>query len=388
MIRFVGRRLLWSALTLWAVVTVSFFLMRAAPGGPFDSDKPLPEAVRANLQRTFGLAADIAAPVAGTVSSIRVKPGEHVSQGAVIAVISAQGGGLADVVVDRQTEIGVVLASAGDAVAKGRAIAVRPTSAGEQYATSLRSYASGDFGVTYTSEGSRTVLENVQQGFSVSLELGLYALLVALLVGVGSGALAGYKHGSWWDHAAMAGALTAVSLSTIVLGPLFVLVFCVQLGWFPWGGWQAWTWSGDAALVKVLPSVTLGLVYAAWFSRLTRAGMVEVLQQPWIQTARAKGLTEWHVLTRHALLPALLPPLAYLGPALAGIVTGSVVIERIFAVPGIGEHFVSAALNRDYPMVMGTVVLYATLLIAANLLVDVLHAAIDPRVRSRALAGE
>ena len=385
MITLVLRRGLWSLLTLWAVVTVSFFLMRAAPGGPFSSDKPLPPAVRANLERTFGLAADMRAPAAGQLRENRVISGQKWQEGEVLAVILRADGGIAELQAPADG-VGVrAVKVAGSQVSEGDVLALRQTSTWEQYAAAMTSYLRGDLGVTYASEGSRTVLENIAAGFSVSLELGLLALLVALTVGIGSGLLAGWRAGTWIDHVSMAGALAAVSLSTIVLGPLLVLVFCVQLRWLPWGGWTAWAWSDGRGLVKLLPALTLGLVYAAWFSRLVRAGVQETLRQPWLMTARAKGLSEWQVLTRHALLPSLVPALGYLGPALAGIVTGSVVVERIFAVPGIGESFVTAALNRDYPMVMGTVVLYAALLIGANLLVDVLHAAIDPRVRQRAL---
>ncbi len=380
------RRLLWSLVTLWAVVTISFWLMRIAPGGPFDSDKPLPAAVEANLKRTFGLAADVLAPVSGTVVELRVVAGQSWRAGEAVAVIRS-GTERLDVTVANAGKAVRTVVKKGAQVMEGAPLLVRETTLWEQYSAALTSYARGDFGVTYASEGARTVMQNVTAGFAVSLELGLYALFVALIFGVGSGLVAGMYHKTWIDHAAMASALIAVSLSTIVIGPLLVLVLCVQLQWLPWGGWQPWSWTGGDGLVKILPSLTLGLVYAAWFSRLVRAGLLEVTQQPWMQTARAKGLSERRVIFVHALKPALLPALSYLGPALAGIVTGSVVIERIFAIPGIGEHFVSAALNRDYPMVMGTVVLYAALLIAANLAVDIAQAWLDPRVRTRVFDG-
>jgi len=180
---------------------------------------------------------------------------------------------------------------------------------------------------------------------------------------------------------AMTAALIAVSASSLVLGSVLLLVFCVWLQWLPWGGWEAFSYDWVHFQVKILPTATLALVYAAWFARLTRAGMLEVINQNWIRTARAKGLSEWQVVSRHAFRGAILPAVSFLGPALAGIVTGSVVVERIFAVPGIGEYFVTAAVNRDYPMVMGTVVLYSALLILANIAVDVAYAALDPRVR-------
>ena len=382
-VRWLGGRLLGALVTLWVVVTLSFVLMRVAPGGPFDRDKPLPPAVQANLQRTFGLAKDIHVGRAGRLVKVLVGAGDTVMPGDVLAVIAPVGGDQPlEVRADRELAVVRVVAQVGAELTTDDVLIVRETGLLEQYGAALGSYLRGDFGVTYTSEGARTVVENLAQGFSVSLELGLYALFIALLVGVGSGLLAGLKADTWVDHAAMGGALLAVSMSSIVLGPLLVLVFCVQLGWLPWGGWQAWSLMPADLAHKVLPSLTLGLVYAAWFSRLVRAGLIDVMKQPWIRAARAKGISELRVVLVHALRPALLPAVSFLGPALAGIVTGSVVIERIFAVPGVGEYFVAAALNRDYPMVMGTVVLYASLLIAANLLVDMLYGVLDPRVRS------
>jgi oligopeptide transport system permease protein len=226
------------------------------------------------------------------------------------------------------------------------------------------------------------VLANLLAAFPVSLEMGLYALVFALVFGVSLGLVAGLYRNTWIDHVSMTAALVAVSASSLVLGSVLLMVFCVWLRWLPWGGWEAFSFAGPDLLAKILPTLTLGLVYAAWFARLTRAGMLEVIGQDWIRTARAKGLSEWQVVTRHALRGAILPAVSFLGPALAGIVTGSVVVERIFAVPGVGEYFVTAAINRDYPMVMGTVVLYSSLLILANLAVDVTYAALDPRVRA------
>ena len=380
--RWFAGRFAGAILTLWAVITLSFVLMRVAPGGPFDRDKPLPPAVEANLQRTFGLAADVPVDVAGRLTAIGASAGATIPAGAVLAVIAGTDAAH-EIIAATAMEVVRVVAGVGDEVRPGEVLVIRRTGLLEQYRAALLSYLQGDFGVTYSSEGARTVMEDLQAGFSVSLELGIYALIVALLVGVGSGLLAGLRRDTWVDHAAMGSALLAVSMSSIVLGPLLVLVFCVQLRWLPWGGWQAWSWSAEHLAFKLLPALTLGLVYAAWFSRLVRAGLIDVLDQPWIRTARAKGVGELRLVLVHALRPALLPAVSFLGPALAGIVTGSVVVERIFAVPGVGEYFVAAALNRDYPMVMGTVVLYAPLLIAAHLLVDILYGYLDPRVRSR-----
>jgi oligopeptide transport system permease protein len=363
---FVLRRLGAGVLTLWVVVTLSFVLMRLAPGGPFDKEKPLPPAVVANLKRTFGLARDVPSPVAGTLESWLVRPGQEVAQGQALALVSG-----AEVKADRALVVTQPIGVPGRILQRGEVLLVRETSVIEQYLASLSSYARLDFGVTYASEGSVTVMHNLAQAFPVSLEMGLYALVL----------LAGLKRNTWVDYLSMTLALIAVSASSLVLGSLLLLVFCVWLRWLPWGGWEAFAYDWPHLQVKLLPSVTLALVYAAWFARLTRAGMLEVISQNWIRTARAKGLSEWQVVSHHAFRGAILPAVSFLGPALAGIVTGSVVVERIFSVPGVGEYFVTAAVNRDYPMVMGTVVLYSSLLILANIAVDVAYAALDPRVR-------
>ena len=373
---FVLRRLAAGVLTLWVVVTLSFVLMRLAPGGPFDKEKPLPPAVVANLKRTFGLARDVASPVAGKLERWLVRQGEEVKEGQVLAVVSGR-----EVKADRDLVVTQAIGTPGREIKAGEPLLVRETSVLEQYLTSLSSYTRLEFGATYASEGSVTVMHNLKAAFPVSLEMGLYALVVALVLGVSLGLLAGLRRNTWVDYVSMTAALIAVSASSLVLGSVLLLVFCVWLRWLPWGGWEAFAFDWVHFQVKLLPTATLALVYAAWFARLTRAGMLEVISQNWIRTARAKGLSEWQVVSRHAFRGAILPAVSFLGPALAGIVTGSVVVERIFSVPGIGEYFVTAAVNRDYPMVMGTVVLYSSLLILANIAVDVAYAALDPRVR-------
>lgn len=384
--RYVARRLLQGLVTLWAIVTVSFALMRVAPGGPFDKEKPLPPAVVANLKRTYGLAADVRSEVAGTLVRHHVQAGQPVARGQALAELRTPAGlhtpaGLFTQRADRDLTVVQPVGEPGRPVQPGEPLLVRDTTLAEQYLTALGSYARLDLGVTYASEGARTVTETLAQSFPVSLELGLLALVLALALGVSIGLLAGLYRNSWIDHVAMTGALAAVSMSSIILGPLLILVFGVTLRWLPWGGWEPLSWRWEHAQVKILPILTLALIYAAWFARLARAGLLEVLHQGFIRTARAKGLSEWQVVTRHALRGALLPVVSFLGPALAGIVTGSVVVERVFTVPGVGEYFVTAAVNRDYPLVMGTVVLYSSILIVANLAVDVAYAALDPRVR-------
>ena len=381
---FVLRRLVQGLLTMWVVVTLSFLLMRAAPGGPFDREKPLPPAVMANLGRTFGLAADLPSPVAGTVLRFVNKVRAQVREGEVLAIVRNAAGAEVTVPAPRDLILVQNVGEPGRKIAIGQTLCVRQTGIFEQYLASLVSYAHLDFGVTYASEGATSVLHNLLVSFPVSLELGVMALILALAFGVTAGFVAALYRNTWIDHVAMTGALGAVSLSSIVLGPLLVLIFGVWLQWLPWGGWEPFSFSWPHLQVKILPVVTLAIVYAGWFARLARAGLLEVIHQDFIRTARAKGLSEFAVVTRHALRGALLPVVSFLGPALAGIVTGSVVVERIFSVPGIGEYFVTAAVNRDYPMVMGTVVLYSCLLILANIGVDIAYAVLDPRVRTEA----
>jgi oligopeptide transport system permease protein len=205
------------------------------------------------------------------------------------------------------------------------------------------------------------------------MQLGLQALLIALLLGVPAGLVAGLKQNQWQDYTAMGGAMLGVSMPNFVLGPILILVFSLQLGWFTSGGWEKWADS-------VLPSLSLGLYYAAYVARLSRGGMLEIIRQDYIRTARAKGLREFLVVSRHAMRGALLPVASFLGPAFAAMLTGSVVIEEIFTLPGLGSHFVRAAFARDYNLVLGVVILYSSLLVLLNLAVDVLYTVLDPRV--------
>ncbi|MBT3288415.1 MAG: ABC transporter permease, partial [Victivallales bacterium] len=230
-----------------------------------------------------------------------------------------------------------------------------------------------DLGISYKHPG-RTVNQIISEHFPVSLELGLWALLVALSVGIPAGVLAALKHNSRWDYLPMSLAMTGICLPTFVLGPILALVFGVKLGWFSPAGWDS---PGD----RVLPALTLGLYFAAYVARLARGGMLDILSRDFIRTARAKGLPEWRVVCSHALRGGLLPVLTFLGPACAGLITGSFVVEKVFWVPGLGTYFVDAAFARDYTVIMGTVLFYAVLIVGLNLVVDLLHALLDPRVR-------
>jgi oligopeptide transport system permease protein len=288
--------------TLWAIATLTFFLMRAAPGGPFQSEREIPAAAKAQLERAYGLDRPLA----------------------------------------------------------------------EQYVRFLGNAARLDFGPSYKYP-TQQVKDIIFASFPVSLELGLWALLLSLAIGVPLGVLAANRQNTGFDYGAMASTLLGVSVPNFVLGPLLVLVFSLTLYWLPPALWMS---PAD----RVLPVLTLAAIYLAYIARLTRGGMLETLRQDYIRTARAKGLPESRVIFGHALKLGILPVVSYLGPAVARIVMGSIVIEQIFAIPGLGRHLVSAAFNRDYTLVLGIVVFYAGFLMVLNLVVDVMYAWLDPRV--------
>jgi oligopeptide transport system permease protein len=231
----------------------------------------------------------------------------------------------------------------------------------------------GDLGPSFKYP-NRTVNEIIADKLPVSLELGLISLAIALVIGLTLGVLAAVKRNTWIDYVCSSAAMIGICVPTFVLGPLFVLLFAIHFGWFNASGWYS-------PIDRVLPSLTLGCVYAAYVARLTRGGMLEVLNQDYIRTARAKGASETRVIFRHALRGGLLPVVSFLGPAIAGILTGSFVIETIFQIPGLGREFVNSAFNRDYTLVLGTVVLYAGLLIGLNLAVDIAQVWLNPKLK-------
>lgn len=243
-----------------------------------------------------------------------------------------------------------------------------------QYAAYLGKAVRGDLGPSYRYP-TRSVNDLIAESFPVSLQLGALAMLIALAAGLGGGIVASLKPNSLSDHAAMSAAMVGICLPTFVLGPLLVLLFGLKLGWVNVAGWET---LGD----RILPALTLAAPFAAYIARLARGGMLEILPQDFIRTARAKGVPESQVILRHALRGGLLPVVSFLGPALAGIITGSFVVETIFQIPGLGRYFVTAAFNRDYFMIQGTVVFYGMLIIAFNMMVDIAIAALDPRVRT------
>lgn len=304
MLRYILRRLLEFIPVLFIIVTVVFFLVRLAPGGPFDAtERDVPPEVLQAIKAQYNLDAPL-----------------HI-----------------------------------------------------QYADYLRKLVQGDLGPSLQ-KPSRTVSEWILYRFPKSLELGLYALGVALAVGLAAGIMAALRPNTITDYAPMSFSMAGICIPNFVLGPVLVLLFALWLGWLPVSGW-------DTPESKILPSITLGAPFAAYVARLTRGGMFEVLSQDFIRTARAKGLSESRVILRHAVRGGLQPVIVFLGPATAGLLTGSFVVETIFQVPGLGREFVDAAFRRDYTMIMGVVLFYGVLILLMNLIVDIVVAWLDPRVR-------
>ena len=305
MLGYVLRRLIGAVPTLFLVVTGAFFLMRVAPGGPFDRERTLEPTVMANLNAAFRLDEPLL----------------------------------------------------------------------DQYLHYLGNLARGDLGPSFIYRDF-TVTELLARGLPVSMTLGGLALLLALLLGGLLGCLAALRQGSWVDTLVIAIATFGITVPNFVLAPFLALVFGVWLAWLPAGGWGEGHWRN-----LILPVIALALPQVAVVARLTRGAMIETLRADHIRTARAYGLPTSRVVLGHALRAAALPAVSYLGPAAAGLMTGSIVIEQIFGLPGIGRYFVTGALNRDYTLVMGTVVIVAVFVIVFNLIVDVLYAVLDPRVR-------
>jgi oligopeptide transport system permease protein len=247
----------------------------------------------------------------------------------------------------------------------------------QQFWAYLSGLIRGDLGPSFRYR-DYSVAELIGTGFPLSLRIGLLAIVLALLVGISSGTIAALRQGTMLDKVVMSFAMTGISIPVFVVAPVLVLLLAVKLHWLPAG------WSGSPGAAKyILPVITLALPQIAYIARLTRASMIDVLSQDYIRTARAQGLGTKTIIRVHALKPTMLPVLSYMGPAIAAILTGSVVVEEVFGIPGLGQFFVRGALNRDYTLVLGIVIFYATLIIALNLLVDILYGVIDPRVRQR-----
>ncbi|MDP2698375.1 oligopeptide ABC transporter permease OppB [Thalassospira sp.] len=307
MILYAFRRLMIAIPTLFIVITVAFFMMRAAPGGPFDQERVLPPEIERNIKAAY----DLDKPLV------------------------------------------------------------------EQYVIYLGKILRGDFGPSIKIRDF-TVAELIMAGAPASIQLGLSAIVLALVFGVGLGTYAALHQNTKTDFAVMGVAMVGIAVPNFVMAPLLSLIFGVYLSLLPTAGW-----GGGDLKYKILPIIALALPQVAYIARLTRGSMVEVLHSNYIRTARAKGLRERLVVIRHAIRGALLPVVSYLGPATAAVMTGSVVIESIFGAPGIGTYFVKAALNRDYPLVMGVVIVYAVLIIFLNFLVDMVYGLLDPKLKTQ-----
>jgi len=325
MTRFVLRRLAWLVVTAWVVVTLSFFLMRAVRGGPFDGERALTPAVEAGVRARYHL----------------------------------------DWPLWKQ-----YLAYLGPFNLDERA----PAFLGGDGARPWGGVLAGDLGPSFQYR-DLSVNDILAQSLPISLELGAWALLVALAVGLPAGVLAGLRHGTRTDLALRLAATAGSALPNFVLAGLGILMFGFVWPLLPVAGW-------GGARELVLPALVLGLPFAAYVARLTRTGVLETLQRDFVRTARAKGLPERTLILRHVLPVALLPVISFLGPAAAGILTGSLVVERLFAIPGTGSHFVNGALNRDYTLAMGVTLVYTLLVSALGLAVDLLYGWIDPRLRA------
>jgi ABC-type dipeptide/oligopeptide/nickel transport system permease component len=331
--RYIVRRFLWLVLVVFVVSLLTFGFAHAVPGGPFTKEKALPEVVVKNLERKYNLDAPVWQ--------------QYVDY-------------MADIVVPRVTQ-----GELSGALLQNYLINIP---LGEEY-----TFRWMDFGPSYTSR-SRTVNDIFRENLPVSFALGLYALGVALVIGLPFGILAALRQNSFWDYSAMGIAVFGVSMPVIVLGPILIWIFAVELGWFFPTGWGTWKHA-------VLPSIALGLGSSAIIARLTRASLLQVIREDYIRTARAKGLVERAVIMRHALRNSLIPVITVLGPIFAFLVTGSFVTETIFGIPGLGRYFITSITNRDYPVITGVILLYAIILVLANLLVDITYGWLDPRIR-------
>ena len=306
MLRFIVRRLLVTIPTILVVITITWGLIKLAPGNFYSGEKRIPAAMEKNIREKYGLD----------------KPWY------------------------------------------------------QQYTRTIWPIMSRfDFGLSLRYEG-QSVNSIIKRSLPVSATIGILAYLLALIVGVIAGSIAALKQNTKWDYGSMALAMLGISVPNFVLGPILVLIFSLGLYWFPPS-----RWAGFPSRSLVLPVVTLSALYMAYIARLTRAGMLEVLRSDYIRTARAKGLSEKDVVIRHALRGGLMPVISFTGPALAFLLTGTVVIEKIFALPGLGNYFIQASLNRDEPLIIGIVAFIAITLLLMNLLVDIAYAYLDPRVR-------
>lgn len=346
---FIIRRILWMCLVLFVVSFITFFLMHSVPGGPFDSEKAPPAETLANLRARYHLDDPLLQQYAQYLYDVLAPR---------LTTTPPSGSILDEYLVEAEFN-GVY-------------------------------FRWMNFGPTYYSK-SRTVNDILRDQLPISFQLGVLAVLFAVILGIPLGVLAALKQNTWLDYLGMSVAIFGVSVPPIVMGPILVWVFAVTLQWLPATGWGTrppfllGILPGDFSLeyftFAVLPVVALGLGGSAIIARLTRASLLQVVREDYIRTARAKGLREKAIIVRHALRNSLIPVTTVLGPYFAAVVTGTFVIEFIFGIPGMGKYFVSSITNRDYTVIMGTILLYAFVLVIANTIVDMLYAFLDPRIR-------
>lgn len=343
-IQYLAGRVLWGVPVMFAVIVVSFMVMRFTPGGPFDREKPIPENILMNLRAQYRLDRPMLPIWTTPADPIEVKEIEAFAN-----------------------EHPVI--SAGDLHFTLSPAAIAET----QLVAYLAQVSTGDFGVSmkFTQVSVNDILKRT---FPVSFTLGILAFVFAFMLGMTLGVLAAWRRGTWLDAGSILFATFGFSMPNFVLGALFILIFSLTFGWLPPALWEGPTY-------VILPVITLGLGPAAYIARLTRSGVIEALDQDYIRTARAKGVRENVVLIKHALVNALGPLITVGGPLLAMLVTGSFIVELIFSIPGMGRYFITAVIDRDYPLVMGVTVVYAGLIVVANIAVDILYAVADPRVK-------
>ena len=388
MFRYIFKRLLIFIPVLWVIATVTFFMVRMAPGDPFSDEKEMTEEVRERIKAYYGLDQPLWKQYLIYLGAVPKEMDKH-------RVSFASGESEKEY---RREDVNATLrvtATAGVETVQGdsqwlaRSLEQSGTNTVREVEVFRRERSGllqGNLGPSFKHKG-KSVNDIIRESFPNSLELGLCSMAIALLLGITAGAIAALKQNTILDYAPMSIAMVGICLPTFVMGPLLVLVFGLWLEWLPVAGWSPWGgdgffpegWPGD----RVLPACTLGFFYAAMVARLTRGGMLETLSQDFIKTARAKGLTETRVVVKHALRGGLLPTVSFLGPAFAGIISGSFVIETIFSIPGLGRNLIEAAINVVYTLVLGTVLFYATLILMLNLIVDILQAWLNPRIRTQ-----
>lgn len=306
MTKFIIRRFIGLIPTLFIIITISFFIVRIAPGGPFDKDKRLPPEILKNIEKKY-----------------------HLDESLV-----------------------------------------------KQYGRYLLDMARGDLGPSFAYP-DHDVNFFIYHSLPKSMLLGTMALGLSVILGIGTGMISALRQNKWQDYTAMSIAVFGITVPNFVVGPVLMYFLALKLGWLPTSGWITGRYGW---VTIIMPVITLTLPYFAYMARLSRASILEVLRSDYIRTARAKGLGESVIMFKHVLKGALLPVVSYLGPAFAGIITGSVVVERIFRIPGLGQFFVQAAFNRDYTLLMGTVIVYSVILIIMNFIVDIIYGYLDPRI--------